>query len=673
LESRPIATVSRVAVAAAVVFALAHAAWSAWDQGFTADERVHLEWSRRLLDQREDERASVARFNTKTPVMLAHVLAEKAAGACGVASERGLRFAARLPSVAALAALLGAVFLLGRRWFGRTAALVATAACALDPNLVAHGSLATVDLPYALAVLLVLGAGLGFARRPSVRRGALVGACLGLAFAVKFSAVLLLPALALLPLAVGWPRADALRRALPGLATAAAVLPLTIAAAYLFTNMAPRLDALPATSAPMRAAAEGAPWLRLPLPAGFLTGLDRSLADERGRWNVYLFGRFHPTGVAYYFVASWALKTPVLIALGTLLGWVQALRSRVCRGDGTARFLAAALVLHLAYFSLLFRTQLGYRFVLMCVPLAYLLAAYGLAQSGALRPPAVAAVFAVATFEHAAYWGNPLAFTNAAVQPKRGVYRLMADSNLDWGQDRERIAGRVARAGAAHTELEPLHVLQGHLTVRVNDLVGVNGLERYRFLREHLAPGGHFGHTYLWYDVSAADFDRFLDAERRFEPAPDAGALCGGDLPLHPPGSRVPLVLEEPPGQVATWLVCAETRKQVDLVLKPSFGGIALGRWDAAAGCAGTEVAAPQELWSRLAPGTHALCLRELPNRRAWIPYRFEGTWIVRGHGVRLERRPLQGTQTSTSGMRQPSNDVPPSSTSSDSPDASRP
>ena len=38
------------------------------------------------------------------------------------------------------------------------------------------------------------------------------------------------------------------------------------------------------------------------------------------------------------------------------------------------------LLVHLAYFSLLYRTQLGYRFVLMCVPLGYLLAAAGLAR-----------------------------------------------------------------------------------------------------------------------------------------------------------------------------------------------------------------------------------------------------------------------------------------------------
>src|SRR2546428_427884 len=81
------------------------------------------------------------------------------------------RLAARLPSVVWLAALLGATFVLARRAAGEPAALIATAGTALDPSLVAHGSLATVDVPYVVATLATLATVLGFARAPSPRRG----------------------------------------------------------------------------------------------------------------------------------------------------------------------------------------------------------------------------------------------------------------------------------------------------------------------------------------------------------------------------------------------------------------------------------------------------------------------------------------------------------------------
>jgi hypothetical protein len=53
--------------------------------------------------------------------------------------------------VAALAVLLGLCLVIGRRFLGEAAACLATTACALDPNLIANGAVATVDMIYALA------------------------------------------------------------------------------------------------------------------------------------------------------------------------------------------------------------------------------------------------------------------------------------------------------------------------------------------------------------------------------------------------------------------------------------------------------------------------------------------------------------------------------------------
>jgi len=48
------------------IFAVANALYSAWDQGWTFDERVHIAWSQRLLTQGVDERESLARFESKS-------------------------------------------------------------------------------------------------------------------------------------------------------------------------------------------------------------------------------------------------------------------------------------------------------------------------------------------------------------------------------------------------------------------------------------------------------------------------------------------------------------------------------------------------------------------------------------------------------------------------------
>jgi hypothetical protein len=142
---------------AAAAFALTHALYSFWNQDWTIDEPLHLQWSERLWDTGVAERLSQWRYMSKTPATLPHVLARRAAERLGVTSPRGLRFAARLPSVLCVPVLLALTLVLARALCGAAAGWIAATGVALDPNLAAHGSLVTVDAAYAAATLLVLG------------------------------------------------------------------------------------------------------------------------------------------------------------------------------------------------------------------------------------------------------------------------------------------------------------------------------------------------------------------------------------------------------------------------------------------------------------------------------------------------------------------------------------
>jgi len=632
----------RAATLAAVVFALANAAWSAWSQGWTYDEPFHLAWTERMLDTRVTERASAQRFNSKTPATLPNVLLRKAARAAGVEDERGLRFAARLPSIGWLALTFTGVFALARPAFGSTAAMLAVIATALDPNMAAHGSLATVDAAYAATVVATLACAAAYARLPSPGRAAALGLALGLALVVKFSALFLLGGLAAVPFLFrgGWPPGRRIAGHLLGMA---AVAWLVVASWYLFLDIGRPLGDTPWRSAPFQSLATAVPRLPAPVPMAFLTGVDRSLADERGDWGTVILGQRHPQGVWFYFAVLWLIKTPLLILAAQVVGYAAA--ARRLSANPVARLVAWNLILHLAYFSFVFRAQIGYRFVLMLVPLGYVLAAAGLAQL-ALTPGrrrVLTAVAVVALAENAAYFGNPLAFTNAAVWPKRLAYRVVADSNIDWGQGRERIRETIARARAGHTILEPLHILPGHNTLALNAVAGVFDFEQHRWVREHLRPGGHFAHTYLWYEVGNDAFDRFLDDTRRLRPEPWVSAPCPAELPLerHPPGARVRFALDTQPQPGDGWVACVETRRGVDFGFRAVKGVIRFGRVDAGGGCAAETMVAGQVSWHRLEPGRHALCAVEIPNRRAWLPYSFEGTWLVRGHAAGLGLRRL--------------------------------
>jgi hypothetical protein len=510
MASRVIAAVALLSAA----FAILNTAWTAWYGGETYDEKFHLEWSRRLLDEGVTQR-DPTRFNSKTPASIPNVLALGLAGPRAAADPRLGRFVARLPTVLWLVTLLGLVFLFGRWLAGPAAGWLALAGTALDPNLHAHGSLVTVDVTYAAATLASLWAAAVYACRPSLARAAAIGVALGVALATKFTALLLVAGLVFLPLAVTRGSGPAFRRLIGHAGAAATVAMLLLCAAYLFNGVARPLGEIPFTAGGLLgAAASRVPGLRLPLPQGFLTGLDASLASERGWGSVVLLGRSYPGGVFYYFPVLWALKTPLAVLALQVAGLAGAVRGRLC--SPVSRLLAANLLLTVAYFSFLFRAQIGYRFVLMLVPVGWLLAAEAVSR---WKPrPLAAAALAMALLgvaEMLPYVGNPLSFTNLLVWPKRDAYRFVADSNIDWGQNRDRIEGWLAARGVAVSRLDPLHVLAGPNVLGVNAVAGVFDAERYRWVRENLRPLDHLGHTYLLYDVSEEDLLRSLDAQRR--------------------------------------------------------------------------------------------------------------------------------------------------------------
>jgi hypothetical protein len=624
---------------AVVLFALVNALYSAWVEDWTYDEPFHLEWSEVLLTRRIADRHS-QHFNAKTPVMLPNVLARMAMARVS-GKEPALRFASRLPSVLWLAALLATVYLFGRSRFGVAAATLATVAAALDPNLVAHASVATVDAAYTLATLLTLAAAVRFSDGPTPRRSAALGLALGFALTAKYSAVLLLPVLLALPLLKRPPRRE-WPRWMGGALAAGAVTAATLCVTYLLVDVAGPLGAHRWSSRPLARLAALLPGLRLPLPDGFLTGLDASLAAERGDWNVVLLGHWYPHGVWFYFAVLWLLKTPILVLLAEVYGLWRLARHGSVFGSPGARLLGLALLVHVGYFSLLFRTQVGYRFVLMCLPVAYLLAAAGLASlaSPPWAPAVAAAVVAVALLENGLYFGNPLAFTNAAVWPKRQAFRLIADSNLDWGQNDEKIVQWLAQHPGRQTRFNPPHILPGRNTFDVNEVAGVSDFARHRFLRDNADPVGDFHHTHLFFEVDEDLFDRFLDAERTLSSGPRDEAACPAGLPYADlsPGTDSTVFLPGLPRTYKTWIVCVSTPQGTDFGLRALHGQLQLGRYEEGVPCEGEVVADGQEVWHRLTAGTHAFCASEMPDRSV-SAHPFEGWWLVGKQAARVDMR----------------------------------
>jgi hypothetical protein len=350
----------------------------------------------------------------------------------------------------------------------------------------------------------------------------------------------------------------------------------------------------------MMALARAAPSLRLPLPLDFLTGLDISYTNERNKaWPVLILGRTHEGGVWYYFLFHWLVKTPMALLIAEVAGaWLLFRRGM----RAMASYLLAVLFLTIAYLSLAYRAQLGYRHALMLIPIACMLAAAGLVRarrSAMLALPVLGLVVA----EQWPYFGDHLAFTNLAVWPKESAWRVTGDSNIDYGQDSVKAEVWVRDQPSAH--LDPPHILPGRNVFGITTLYHA----KHRWIREHLRPHGHFRFSHVYFDIDQRTFVAYLDAERRLMQSAADLAACDGGGKREIEGSGLDLALPASGDEVS--VLCLDSRGPVTFVLRSQAGFLAFGHpeqrrktW--------SWIGPGQVAWYRLDAGRHALALLPL-------------------------------------------------------------
>src|SRR5206468_13081942 len=117
--------------------------------------------------------------------------------------------------------------------------------------------------------------------------------------------------------------------------------------------------------------------------------------------------------------------------------------------------------------------------------------------------------------------------------------------------------------------LEPVHLLPGRNVFELNTVAGVRDFEQHRWIREHLDPVRHFGHTHLLFEVDEATYSQFLEDTRRHRSTEEDERECPPDGAYHP----VPLGTDQPwsiapgPGP-RRWRICVSTHKGADFGLQ---------------------------------------------------------------------------------------------------------
>ncbi|MFD8913187.1 phospholipid carrier-dependent glycosyltransferase [Streptomyces sp. NPDC059575] len=352
---------------------------------------------------------------------------------------------ARLP-VIVLTLLTGlVVFAFARDVAGTAGGLVALALYAFSPDVIAHGSLATLDMP--VTGFLVTAAWLAWrARRRPRLYVPLAGLALGAALATKMSALPAIPLLMLLVALSVWhalPGADRRRRALlsAGAAVVVAVLAVVVVWA-VYAAVDPLLRFSPAEPVPAIGGLRGRLTSLLPLPPAYRAGMLVQFAFENHPWEGFLFGRLYTGPLWYYLPVALLVKTPLaLLALGAA-GTAAVLALRPLRPAAPYLLLPPALLLAVAMTG---SRGFGTRYALF-VPV-FLAVAAGCVTRVRARyrwaVPLTGLLVAWAAVSSLRVFPYYLPYANEAFGGPAATHRLLHDSNVDWGQDLGRLADRL--------------------------------------------------------------------------------------------------------------------------------------------------------------------------------------------------------------------------------------
>jgi Dolichyl-phosphate-mannose-protein mannosyltransferase len=427
---------------------------------------------------------------------------------------------ARLPMIL-LAGCLGlAIYLWGSQLAGHTAALAALFLCALDPTLVAHSFLATMDVGFAAFALLFFFTLWNYLRRPTRLRLVCCGLALGAMLAAKFSALFLLPVAAVL-VWIAMARQPQPDTGQPRVTVPALVLLCVLALVFLqVLYFSP-----------------GGLYL-------YGQGVGRVNADHDPHHLAFMAGRMQHHFIGYFAVA-YLIKEPIPNVLLAGIGLVVLLRRKTMSALAKLFILLPPVVLFVAHS--LWADDLGIRYIIPALPFAWLTGGIGAAwllERAPARPrpwgvPVAACLGLWLILMAVGIYPDHLAYFNEAAclpgNPGRigidGGARCgtlwLDDSNVDWGQGLIELkswmvknAGArtirlgyfggvspqayglfVERIGVAELLLNPtpgLYVVSGHLVAQSAGLAGLYHSHAADWLREK--PQAIIGHSLYVYE-----------------------------------------------------------------------------------------------------------------------------------------------------------------------------
>ncbi|MGN9759995.1 phospholipid carrier-dependent glycosyltransferase [Streptomyces sp. SD31] len=361
---------------------------------------------------------------------------------------------ARLP-VIVLTLLFGLiVFAFARELVGVVGGLIALGLYAFSPDVIAHGALATLDVPAAGCVLTSTWLLWRARRRPRLFLPA-AGVALGAALATKMSTLAAVPVLLGLAALSVWcarpasepsdseptasePLRGKLVRAVAGAGVVALAAVAVVWVSYLVVD--PRLRWSPQQHVPDVHGLRGLVVELLPFPEAYRDGMRIQFGFENHPWEGFLFGRLYTGSLWYYLPAALLVKTPLGMLALWAAGAVAVVTVRRLRPAAPYLLVPTAVLLAAAMTG---SRDFGTRYAVFVPMFLAVAAGCVLAVRWRWAPVAVGTLALFVAVSSARTYPYYLPYSNEAFGGPEKTRLRLHDSNVDWGQDLGRLADRL--------------------------------------------------------------------------------------------------------------------------------------------------------------------------------------------------------------------------------------
>jgi len=353
--------------------------------------------------------------------------------------------------------ILGLIlFLVAKHWYGIITALISLFLYSFSPLILTHGHLANTDLWAMLGFFTAIFGFAWYIEKPENLRLFISALLLSFALLVKFSLVLVVPIMIILwyikYLKSGKDKKYSFKKIL---VTALIYFVVSFGAIWIVygfpINTAPAEIVVPNQTANVEMLQKLSPIMdHLPLPE-YLKGLIMVVSTSLSHRPAYILGNYYSSGVWYYFPFAFLVKEPLsllIMLFGGIIYWVTTRRKLEFRD--WVLIVPVGIYFIVSIFS---KLNIGIRHLMPIYPFIFifigyfvselyekityekkLLTAYGLL---------LMTLFSWYLYANISVYPYYMTYFNElAGGPKNGG-KLLADSNIDWGQDMKRLSNWV--------------------------------------------------------------------------------------------------------------------------------------------------------------------------------------------------------------------------------------